>query len=284
MVKAVRGATLLLLTTILWGSSFIFIKLIVSDISEFSYTFYRVSISVTVLTPLIILRVLTRKFDVKGFRYGVVTGVTYLLGLVLQGAGTRYTTPSISAFVTGLNSVHVHLYSCLIKKNYSLSLFVSLILAILGLYMVTKPVGGLGFGELLVFLGSIAWAAQIILISSYVRKEVKYADFLYGMLLPSLLLAPYVLVLEHSVHLSIQTLLYLTYLAIACTLMASVFQIIGQKYVSPATAAIIYVLEPLFALLFSVLFYNENVEFMGVLGGLFMALASYIAIREEISQ
>lgn len=282
MSKTVYGVILLLLATVLWGSSFIFIKLIVIDISEFSYTFYRVSISIVVLTPLVILRILKQEFDVRGFRYGLITGTTYLLGLVLQGAGTRYTTPSISAFITGLNTVHVHLYSGLIKKSYSLSLFTSLLLAILGLYMVTNPAGGLGFGELLVFLGSIAWAAQIILVSKYVRKGVKYMDFLYGMLLPTLLVAPYILVLESSKHLSTQTFLYLAYLAIACTLIASVLQIIGQKYVGPATAAIIYVLEPLFALLFSVLFYNEKAEPIRIIGGSLMVLASYIAIRKEV--
>lgn len=282
IAEAVRGALLLLLTTILWGSSFIFIKLIVSDVSEFSYTFYRVLISITILTPLMILRISVEKFDIKGFKYGLFTGIAYLLGLVLQGAGTRYTTPSISAFITGLNTVHVHIYSGLIKKNYSLSLFISLTLAILGLYMVTKPVGGFSFGEILVFLGSIAWAAQIILISRYARKGVKYVDFLYGMLLPSLFLAPYVLIVERSTHLTMQTFLYLAYLAVACTLIASALQIVGQKYVSPAVAAIIYILEPLFALLFSIAFYNERVELIGVIGAMLMVLASYIAVREEV--
>lgn len=284
MARTIRGVVLLLSTTILWGSSFIFIKLIVSNISEFSYTFYRVLISVIILTPLMILRIFTRKIDVKGFRYGIITGIAYILGLILQGAGTRYTTPSVSAFITGLNSIHVHVYSGLIKKSYSLSLFVSLILAILGLYMVTKPAGGFGFGELLIFLGSIAWAAQIIFISRYVKEGVRYIDFLYGMLLPSLLLAPYVLTLEHKTNLGMQIFLYLAYLAIACTLTASALQIIGQKYVDPATAAIIYVLEPLFALTFSVTFYGEKVEVIRITGGMLMVLASYIAIKEEVKQ
>lgn len=282
MLKALYGSIVLLITAAIWGSSFIFIKLTVGSISGFSYTFYRTLISVTALTPLIMLKVVRGSLQRKGIVRGLVTGASYFLGILLQGIGTTYTSPSISAFITGLNTVHVHVYTAFTKKRYSLMLFISLVFAIVGLYMITDPVSGLGFGEIMVFLGSIAWAAEIILVSKYAREGVGRVEFLYGLLLPSLLLAPYVVVFEKTVNLSLATWVYLTYLALMCTLFAVLLQVVGQKYVSEATAAIIYILEPVFAMIFSVIFYHEEITSRGITGSILMLIASAIAVIDEI--
>jgi len=282
MSKAIYGTIVLLVATSLWGSSFVFIKLSVEEVSGFSYVFYRALISFTVLTPAIIWKALRKRVSLTSIVGGFVTGIAYLLGLLLQGIGTAYTTPSISAFITGLNTVHVHVYAALVKRSYSAMLLLSLVLAVAGLYMVTQPVGGLGFGELLVFLGSIAWAAEIILVSKYAVKGVERLEFLYGLLVPSLFLAPYVLVVEGCIELSTSTWFYIAYLAVVCTLLATFLQVVGQKHVSEATAAIIYILEPVFALLFSIAIYGESVTFIGLLGGLAMVTASAIAVADEV--
>ncbi|MEM3979815.1 MAG: DMT family transporter [Ignisphaera sp.] len=282
MLKALYGSIILLITTALWGSSFIFIKLTVSNISGFSYTFYRTLISVAALTPIIILKYVRESLQRRGIVSGLVTGASYFLGLLLQGIGTIHTSPSVSAFITGLNTVHVHVYSAFTKKRYSLMLFVSLVFAIVGLYMITDPVNGLGFGEFMVFLGSIAWAAEILLVSKYAKEGVSRVEFLYGLLLPSLLLAPYVIIFEKTTNLSLTTWVYLTYLALVCTLFAVLLQIIGQKYVSEATAAIIYILEPVFAMIFSLIFYHEEITSRGVAGSILMLIASAIAVIDEI--
>jgi drug/metabolite transporter (DMT)-like permease len=282
MGRAAFGTLVLILVSILWGSSFVFIKLSVENISGFSYTFYRSLIALAALTPLVLAKLVKSSLDARSIRWGAVTGVTYMLGLLLQGIGTAYTTPSISAFITGLNTVHVHIYTGLIERRYSKLLLLSLALSILGLYLVTKPVGGFGFGELMVFLGSIAWAAEIILISRYSTRGVKRLEFLYGVLLPAITLAPYVLFIEKEVNLTIETLAYLTYLALICTLAATALQVIGQRYVSEATAAVIYLLEPVFATLFSATIYGEKIEALGALGGTLIVLASAIAVLDEV--
>ncbi|MCI4435688.1 MAG: DMT family transporter [Ignisphaera sp.] len=282
MDRAIFGTLVLILASILWGSSFIFIKLSVENISGFSYTFYRSLIALAALTPLVLAKLVKNSLDIRSIRWGAVTGVTYVLGLLLQGIGTAYTTPSISAFITGLNTVHVHIYTGLVERRYSKLLLLSLALSILGLYLVTKPAGGFGFGEFMVFLGSIAWAAEIILISRYSTRGVKRLEFLYGVLLPAITLAPYVLFIEKEISLTIETLEYLTYLALVCTLAATALQVIGQRYVSEATAAVIYLLEPVFAAVFSATIYGEKIETLGALGGALIALASAVAIFDEV--
>jgi drug/metabolite transporter (DMT)-like permease len=278
----IKGVFFLVLTTILWGTSFSFIKLSVEEISGFSYTFYRGLISILILTILLAAKHARQGIDAKSFIKGLYTGVAYTTGLLLQGLGTQYVTPSTSAFITGLNTVHVHLYAGFLARKYGLTHAVSLVLAISGLYILTSPQNSGGLGEILVFMGSISWAAQIILVSKY--SDSSMLEYLYGMFTPTLFLAPYVFIVENGGELSLNAIVYLAYLAVACSLGATYFQVKGQKYVTASSAAIIFLLEPVFALIFSLVMGLEDLVLYKLVGGGLIVLATYITTIEELKE
>lgn len=276
--RILYGYTMLIIATILWGSSFVFIKLSVENVSAFGYTFYRSFFAVVMLTPVILFKKMRNTFSYRDFIGGIVTGVAYMFGLLLQGLGTRYTLPSTSAFITGLNTVHIHTYCAFVKRAYNRYLLAALVLSLIGLFIVTSPSGGIGLGEILVFFGSIAWAIQILLVSKYSRHSKNYIDFLYGMFIPSLVIAPWTILYDNPMNIVLNSWMYIIYLAIVCSIVASLLQIIGQRYVAPAIASVIYLLEPFFALLFSISLYGEEVDIVRIAGGIMIVLASYIAI------
>ena len=278
----IKGIFFLVLTTILWGTSFSFIKLSVEEISGFSYTFYRGLISILILTILLAAKHARQGIDAKSFIKGLYTGVAYTTGLLLQGLGTQYVTPSTSAFITGLNTVHVHLYAGFLARKYGLTHAVSLVLAISGLYILTSPQNSGGLGEILVFMGSISWAAQIILVSKF--SDSSMLEYLYGMFTPTLFLAPYVFIVENGGELSLNAIAYLAYLAVACSLGAMYFQVKGQKYVTASSAAIIFLLEPVFALIFSLVMGLEDLVLYKLVGGGLIVLATYITTIGELKE
>lgn len=280
VIAKIKGMSLLVMTTVLWGTSFVFIKLSVSNIDPLSYTAYRTLFAVIALTPaLIVMSAMGKPVDTSSLAKGMVTGITYALGLLLQAAGTAYTTPSLSAFITGFNTLHVHVYMALIKKSYGVLDLLALLMSISGLYILTSPQGGIGIGELLVFLGSIAWAAQIILISRY--KYTNILEFLYGMFLTGSLVAPLAYVTSGFPH-DVETLKYLIYLAVVCSIGATFFQVWGQKYVSATAAAVVFLLEPVFALVFSVLMGMEGVDLYKIIGGGMIVMSTYVATISEV--
>lgn len=278
--KKLVGVLFLILTTILWGSSFVFIKLSVEQLSGASYTGLRSLFSVAALTPFLLNRVRKGELDRGSLKWGMATGVFYALGLLLQGEGTKYTTPSISAFVTGLNTLHVHVFYAFYKGGYGWLDALSLLLAISGLYILTSPAGEASLGIVLVFIGSIMWALQIIMVSKYSGGS-SALEFLYGMMLPGALLSPYALIAE-AYMINPEVALYLAYLSITCSLLASLFQIKGQARISAVTAAIIFLLEPAFALVFSVLLRMEGLEMFKVVGGSLIVLSTYLSLASEI--
>ncbi|WP_434731003.1 DMT family transporter [Thermogladius sp. KZ2Tp1] len=277
MRDRLKGLLALLATSLIWGSSFVFIKLSVSDIDGVAYTFYRSLIALALLTPALLLG--RSRFSKGSFRKGFVVGLSYVSGLALQGVGTQFTTPSISAFVTGLNTVFVYIYEFLRGTADKLKLVASLALSTIGLYLLTEPAGELGLGVVLVLIGAVAWAAEIVLVGVYSAELTQSTiSFLYGLLLPGLLITPYVALHTKTLP-SPSTLLYILYLSLFCTIIASVLQVVGQKYVPAYAAATIYLLEPISAAVFSALLYGERLSSIQVAGASLIVLAIYIVSK-----
>ncbi len=279
--RVIRGYISLLLATLFWGSTFPIIKIVVCNIGSFSYTWIRSMIAITCLLPYVVYRVF--KKSVEKFRReifgGLVTGIAYALGLWLQGWGTGLTTASNSAFITELNVVFVHIYVALIERRYSIFLGIELLLAILGLYLLTLPTGGFNLGDFLVLLGAVAWAAQVILVSKF--SDVDPLCFTFFEMIPASLFIISTLFNRYTINLTVDTILGLTYLGTVCTVGAFSLQVYGQRFVYPEVAALIYLLEPAFAAIFAWLMLGEIMKPLQILGAILILISMIIAIRTQ---
>ncbi len=271
-----RGLLALIATTILWGSSFPVIKIVVGDIGGYSYTWIRSSIAVAALAPYVVYRGLRRGLRRDTVFGGLVTGVAYALGLWLQGWGTGLTTASNSAFITGLNVVFVHLYVAMAKKSYSLSLAMELGIAVAGLYLLTSPSGGLGIGDMLVLLSAVAWAAQVVLVSRYGGREP--VAFTFFEMVPALAFVVHDLVLGMP-RITGYSLAGLAYLGLACSDAAFALQAYGQRYVGPEIAALVFLLEPVFAAVFAWMTLGETMNAVQAVGAALIVLSIAMASR-----
>ena len=274
-----RGLMVLLLTTLLWGSSFPVIKFVVAEISEFTYVWFRSLVALAGLTPYTLYMVFKKRLDRKVVVGGFITGIVYAVGLWLQGWGTKYTTASNSAFITGLNVVFIHLYSMLLVRRYSRRLATSLASAITGLYLLTKPVSGFGLGESLVLASAFFWAIQIILIDRYCGGDP--LSFTYFEMMPALIFAAPSLYngsveIPHDVR-----LIALVYLGLVCSDAAFALQVYGQKFVEAAVAGIIFLFEPVFATFMSWLILEETLKPLQIIGASLILLSLFLSSKDS---
>ena len=252
--ERIKGALALITTSILWGSSFPAIKIIVGSISSYAYTWIRSVVAIAGLTPYLIYAYRRGRINELAIKGGLLAGLAYALGLWLQGLGTRYTTASNSAFITGLNTVFVHVYEGLILRRYGLSLALSLTLSITGLYFLTTPTGGLSLGDMLVLLGSFMWAAQVIIVGKYSGSDPLVFTF-FEMMPAVIFIVPDLI--DGLDVVSVSTMLLIVYLALVCSNAAFALQVYGQRYIIPSVAAITYLLEPVSAAIFAYVILNE---------------------------
>ena len=275
----IRGLVALILTSVLWGTSFPIIKTVMYYVNEYTYTWVRSLIAILGLTPYLLYTYFRGEFSVSTARGGLLAGVAYALGLWLQGWGTKFTTASNSAFITGLNVIYVHLYSAIIMRRYSLKLCLALILSISGLYLLTTPTTGFNIGDLLVLAGSFMWALQIILVDRYSRGDPLIFT-LFEMVPALTFLIPDVL-LYGSISVSVNVLLLITYLAFVCSNAAFALQVFGQRYVSPAVTAIVFLLEPVVAAVLSYVVLNEVITSIKVLGASLILTAMFLSSTDK---
>src|ERR1044071_6243734 len=172
-LRADLGAdAVLVLTTIIWGSTFTFSKDILERWPPFGYLVLRMAVA-TLLLGVIFRRQLARARGAE-WRAGATLGVLLGLGLSGQTAGLFYTTASKSAFVTGLTTPLVPFAAYLLfRARPNLENLLGVVLVSLGGMLILAPQGesGVNAGDIITLFCTIVFAAHITLMSAYARRH-----------------------------------------------------------------------------------------------------------------
>lgn len=280
--QRVRGVVALIIASVVWGSTFPIIKIVVKHVNSFRYVWIRNLLAVLAMVPYIAYRLWKGSVAKRSVIGGLLIGSAYTLALWLQGLGTFYTTASNSAFITNLYFIYLHTYEALKRKRYDHRLAVAVIIALAGLYIMTSPTG-FGFGEAVVLVGSFIWALQILIVDRY--STTNPLDTTFFMLLPPLTLSILDAMLFEPPTISslLPVVPHLLYLSLIASIVAYTLQLHGQKYVVASTASTIYLVEPASAPLFAMLIINESVSTAQIAGFALIMLALYLSITSRYS-
>jgi drug/metabolite transporter (DMT)-like permease len=243
----------LCLITLVWGVTFVVVKDALGYGDPFSFLALRFCVGAVVLSALVGRQVL----QPRNLRHGAVLAVFLFGGFALQTTGLTQTTPSRSAFITGMSVVFVPFLSLLLfRRMPKPSSLVGVVLAAVGLYLLTRPdaggAGGFGRGDVLTLGCAVAYAVHITLTERYAPKEGVMglvAVQLWGVALLSALSLPFV---ERRVEWTAS----FVGAVLVCGVIASAgtisLQTWGQARTTAVRAAVIYSLEPVFAAAYSV--------------------------------
>ena len=113
--RSLKAHILLVLITLIWGSNFVVIKNALADISPLFFNAVRMSLAAVVL-----MAVFYRELGgltANSLRSGLLVGFFLFMGNELQTEGLKYTTPSKSAFLTGVSVVLVPILLALFWKR-----------------------------------------------------------------------------------------------------------------------------------------------------------------------
>jgi drug/metabolite transporter (DMT)-like permease len=183
------------------------------------------------------------------WRDGAFGGLALLAGYVLQTVGLQYTDSATSAFITYLLVVFVPLLGvALHRRRPQGATLAGVVLAVVGLVLLTDPGDGTGIGrgEVLTLGCAFAFAVHVLVVASTVGRHdpvrlamVQVAVVGAGCALPGLFLGGYGFPLA-AVAAAAAT-------ALVATALAFVLQVTGQRTVPPTRAALLLLLEPVFA-------------------------------------
>ncbi|WP_251573976.1 DMT family transporter [Limosilactobacillus agrestimuris] len=274
---------LLVFVTVLWGSTYIFNKMVVNAGMQ-SGTINAVRGAMCVIGGITLfhrqLRQATR-FDIK---VGLIVGVVNFCGYYLRTLGLHYTTPAKSSFITVTYVILTPLVLWFFwHERPKFKIIFAIPLSLAGMAILTGMTisnWGLQPGDLITFLSAFFWAFQIIIFGKYAsRASSPWIIITLIGLVQVICGTPLALTMERSslVHVNwLQALLPLLIVAVVITFAARGIQIRAQKYTDATSASLILMSESFFATVISVLLGYDQLSPRLVLGGILIIMANVI--------
>ena len=263
--RSLKAHILLVLITLIWGSNFVVIKNALADISPLFFNAVRMSLAAVVLAA-IFYRELPR-LTAGSVRSGCWWALP-LLGNELQTVGLKYTTPSKSAFLTGVSVVLVPvLLAVFWKRGINRWTSIGVVLAFAGLYLLTVPAsagGGLNLrsmnhGDLFTLGAAVVFAFHIIFIEHATRAHGWQQITVVQVAVTALLMIVTVPLAEKvSVVWSPRVLWGIGITGFLSLALAFAIQAWAQQFTPATHTALIFTLEPVFAWLTSFIFLGER--------------------------
>ncbi len=221
-----------------------------------------------------------RKMLIKG---GVLCGVILFCGSSLQQFGLMYTTVGKAGFITACYIVWVPLISAALGKQSGGKIWLAVILALAGLYLLSiNEDSGVNFGDVLLLIGSVFFSLHILIIDNY-SPQVEGVTMSVIQFFVSGALATIGMVLfeEPMVSEIVKGWQPLLYAGIMSSGVAYTLQIIGQKGIKPAVASLILSLESCIAVIAGWLLLGEVLSTKELLGCGLMFIAILLAQMPE---
>lgn len=251
---------LIVLATIIWGSTFFILKDTLDDVSVYFMLAFRFTIAAVVLA--LVFWKKWKTIDKSYFLAGGVMGTLLFLAYAIQNFGLMGTTPGKNAFFTAVYCVIVPFLYWLINHTRPDRFNVlAAVLCVAGIGFVSWDGGfALVTGDVLTLIGGLMYACHIVAVAHFAKgRDIFLLTVLQfaGVAVWSWICAAFTGGLPVN-GLPGEAWLVLLYLAVAATTLALLFQNVGQKYTDPSAAAVLLALEAPFGVLFSVLFAEER--------------------------
>ncbi len=263
----------LAVVALVWGTTFVVVKRALVDISTVYFLALRFS-----LASLCLLAMFTaalRRMDAaavwRGLRGGALAGVFLWLGYMLQTFGLKYTSAGNSGFLTGLYIVLVPLIIAALYRRWpKVREMGGIAIATAGVLLLTLPSLDrhirMNRGDLLTIGCAVAFSFQLIVLGYFSQRE-RFEAVALGQIACAALLSAISLPLDPPKAVwSRQVVFAIVLTAVFATAIAFALQTWGQQYTTATRTALIFALEPVFALATAVVVGGERLSAPGLFG------------------
>jgi drug/metabolite transporter (DMT)-like permease len=269
-----RADLSLAIVALIWGVTFVSVKRALNEISTMYFLAIRFG-----LASFFMLLIFGPRFRGsgsaavwRGLRGGAAAGAFLWLGYVLQTFGLKYTTAGNSGFLTGLYIVLVPLISaCVYRRWPQIPELIGIAVASAGMALLTIPSLDrnlhMNRGDLLTVACAVAFAFQLLVLGYYSQRE-RFEAVALGQIVCAAALSTVSLAIEPPTAVWSNSVIFaLVLTSLFATALAFALQTWAQQYTTPTRTALIFALEPVFALMTAVLAGGERLTLAAIFGG-----------------
>ncbi|MBV9084159.1 MAG: DMT family transporter [Acidobacteriaceae bacterium] len=280
-----QADSVLALVAFVWGSTFVVVKHALADIT----TMYFLALRFTFASGCMLVAFGPRFRSVsgralwRGLRGGVAAGVFLWLGFALQTVGLRYTTAGKSGFITGLYIVLVPLISAAVYGRWPRPAeLAGVAIAGTGTMVLVAPAlyasMSVNRGDLLTMACAVAFAFHLLVLGYFSQRE-RFEAVALGQILCCAALSAGAVGFEGARAVwSAGVVFAIILTALLATALAFALQTWAQQYTTATRTAVIFALEPVFALATAVIAGGERLTLYAAVGGA-MILAGILVVE-----
>lgn len=263
-------------TAFIWGTSFVILKEALDSIGTMWVLALRFIIAAALLLLAAGKRLKTLGRD--GLRGGVLLGVCLAAAYIFQTYGLKYTTPGKNAFLTATYCVLVpFMVWVFFKRRPNAANIIAAFMCVFGIGLVSlSGTSPFNIGDALTLVCGIFYALQIILTERFIGDcdALSLTGVEFGT--AAVICLAGALIFESApVGLSLELWGSIAYMGVMCTALCFFLQTWGMRYTPSSTAAVIMTFESVFAIIISVIFYDEPVT-VRLICGFTLIIASVI--------
>ena len=277
MLKNLRGSIILLVTAIIWGTSFVAQSEGMKYVEPFTYNSIRTLIGGIVLLPVIAGFKLfskseqgEKKTSLKATLIGgVFCGLALCIASSFQQVGIVYTTAGKSGFITALYVILVPILGLVLGNKTPKKIWFCVALAIVGFYLLCiKNDFAIGLGDLLTLVCAFFFAIHIIVIDRFISKGADGVAMACVQFFTSGIISFIIMLLFETPRMEyiFEARFTILYAGVLSCGVAYTLQIVGQRFTAPTVATLIMSLESVFAALSGWLIIGEQLSIKELLG------------------
>ena len=278
---------LMLITALIWGTTFVAQQLGMKDVGPFTFTAARFLIGALFVVPLAwreytrvtALGVRVHGRDVLSW---VGLGTLLFLGAILQQIGLMSTSVSNASFLTALYVPMVPLLAWFVdRRRPHLSVWPATIGSVVGTFFLSGgSISQISTGDWWVLASTIFWAGHVLWVGRLAEKKglpilVALTQFVACGLLALLLAVASEPVTVQGLQSALPAILYGGVLSVG---VAFTLQVVAQRHTRPADAAVLLSSEILFAAIAAVVYLGETISTTQIVGGLII-FSSVLAVQ-----
>jgi drug/metabolite transporter (DMT)-like permease len=261
----------------IWGSAFLSMKGTLERLDVNSFLTWRFVIATLLLIA--IRPTVLKKIDLPFLKKGVILGVFLSSGYIFQSFGLTLTTVSNTGFITGLYVVFTPVVAAVIlRKNITLVEWFAVLVATIGLALLSFNGVKFGVGEFLVLISALLFAFHIVGLGEWSKGLDTYA--LTVIQLGTCAVVTFLASFKSGFKAPPDSGVWwsIIYTAIFATALAFIVQTWAQSFIAPSTVGVILAAEVVFAAAFGIWLLNEPVTLRIALGGLLVLASMYLII------
>ena len=284
-----KGTIQILLATLIWGCAFVAQSVGMDHMEPMGFQAVRSLLAVAALMPTIYLMdkdkaaFLSRWRTPALWKTGIPCGIALFAAQGLQQTGLLYTEPGKAGFITAMYIVLVPVLGLFLGRKCGLRIWVSVALAVGGLYLLScVGVTKINLGDILILISALCFAVQIVLIDSLAQQldglRLNCVQFIVVTVLSALAA---VFTEDFSWQGVVDCAVPLLYTGVLSSGAAFSLQILGQQHLPPEPASLIMSLESVFAVLAGWVLLNQTLSPIELTGCALVFMAVILSQTKE---